>query len=128
MSQETPAPNARRSPRLKLPPMYTLVRVKPEGAERFRWTGYIYDISETGMRFEVDAPVEPGTRLEVRAMLPGIFHTTFNAAGTVVRIHDDDENAGPCRMGMIFDRFEADEDRLRLQDYLEASNATSMAA
>ncbi|MEX2212651.1 MAG: PilZ domain-containing protein [Phycisphaeraceae bacterium] len=128
MSQESPAADARRSPRLKLPPMYTLVRVKPEGAERFIWTGYIYDISETGMRFELDAPVEPGTKLEVRAMLPGIFHTTFNVTGTVVRIHDDDDNAGPCRMGLFFDQFNEVDDRMRLQDYLVASTAISLAA
>ena len=128
MPQESPERDARHSPRLKLPPMYTLVRVKPEGAERFRWTGYIYDISESGMRFELDAPVEPGTRLEVRAMLPGIFHTTFNARGMVVRIHDDDDAPAPCRMGMVFDSFEQEDDRMRLQDYLEASTATSLAA
>ena len=112
--------DSRQSVRVKLPAMYTLVRVKPVGAERFRWTGYIYDISSSGMRFELDAPVDPGIKLEVKAMLPGTQHTTIRAQGTVVRIHDDDQLPGPTRMGMTFDHF-IEEDQVRLANYLAAA-------
>jgi c-di-GMP-binding flagellar brake protein YcgR len=114
------ANDARGTTRVKLPPMYTLVRVKPEGAERYRWTGYIYDISSGGMRFELVAPVDPGIRLEVKAMLPGNLHTTIRAKGTVVRIHDDDNLPGPTRMGMMFDSF-VEDDKTKLEDYLDAA-------
>jgi c-di-GMP-binding flagellar brake protein YcgR len=108
---------ARGSSRLKLPAMYTLVRAKARGGSRFTWTGHIYDLSTTGMRFELDQALDPGTEIEVRAMLPGSIHTTFRATGRVVRIHDD-EWIGPTRMAMIFDHFSHSVDRQRLADYL----------
>jgi hypothetical protein len=115
--------DARQAPRLALPPMYTLVRVRPRGEERFCWTGHIYDISASGMRFELDEALPPGTEIEVRAMLPGTPHTTFNAAGHVVRRHDDPEDVGPARMGMSFDGFSQGGDQRRLAEYLEARKA-----
>ena len=66
--------------RLKLPPMYTLVRVRPAGTQRYCWTGHIYDISAAGMRFDLDQVLESGTIVEVRAMLPG-HTTTFQVSG-----------------------------------------------
>ncbi len=119
--------DSRRNNRVKLPAMYTLVRVKPVGSDRFRWTGYIYDISSSGMRFELDAPIDPGIKLEVKAMLPGIEHTTIRAQGTVVRIHDDDQLPGPTRMGMTFDRF-IEEDESRLNHYLDHATAPARIA
>ncbi len=115
------ADESRQYPRLRLPAMYTLVRVRPAGTERYLWTGYIYDISAVGMRFELDAALPPGTEVEVRAMLPGTEHTTFHATGRVVRIHDDTDEPGPVRMGMTFDKFVHHVDRRRLHDYLQHS-------
>lgn len=108
---------SRQNPRLKLPAMYTLARVRPSGHDRYCWTGHIYDISENGMRIELDQAIEPGTRLEVRAVLPGTWRTTFHVTGHVVRLHDEDE-LGPVRMGLVFDRFARDTDHLRLNAYL----------
>ena len=109
--------DSRESPRYAMPAMYTLLRVRPRGNERFCWTGYIYDISKVGMRFELDGPIEVGTEVEVRAMLPGSPHLIFNATGHVVRHHDDD-TAGPVRMGLVFDRFSHQSDRQKLESYL----------
>lgn len=117
---------ARVAPRLTLPAAYTLVRVKPEGGSRYRWTGHIYDISLSGMRFELDAPLPPGSQIEVRGMLPGMSHTTFRATGRVVRIHDDhDTDGGPTRMAMTFDKFQTSVDQRRLMDYLDSRGLTS---
>ncbi len=80
----------RTEPRLKLPAMYTLVRVRLAGEEYYRWTGHVYDVSLSGMRFELDEVITPGTEIEVRTMLPGHRHTLFRAFGRVVRIHDDE--------------------------------------
>ncbi|MEM9882746.1 MAG: PilZ domain-containing protein [Planctomycetota bacterium] len=118
----TPRPDApthaRRQPRLKVPAMYSLVRVRPAGADRYLWTGHIYDVSLTGMRFELDTALEPGTAVEVRGILPGQEHVTFRADGTVVRYHDDADEPGPLRMGMAFTRFHSETDETRLTDYL----------
>lgn len=121
-----PAGDSRRALRLKLPAMYTLVRVRlrlPETRrqrERYTWAGYIYDISETGMRFELDRMLDPGTELEVEGLLPGgAGSTTFRAKGRVVRIHDEaDDRFGPVRMAMAFDQFDTDEDRRHLAEYV----------
>jgi len=116
----TPA-ETRLTPRLRLAPMYTLLRVRRQGEKRFRWTGYIYDISRSGMRFELDEPLEPGTPVEVRAMLPGSQTTRFSASGRVVRLHDDADEPGPIRMGLQFEQFTTKEDRLKLTRYLSQS-------
>ena len=120
MSRANQAPaDARQSPRLKLPAMYTLVRAKPVGEERYCWTGYIYDISASGMRFELDAALSPGTQLEFRAMLPGADQTTVRALGRVVRQHDELHEPGPVRMGLTFERFAHHTDRRKLWSYLQ---------
>lgn len=113
--------NVRQHPRLRLPAMYTLVRVRLAGENRYRWTGHIYDISISGMRFKLDQALPAGTDIEVRGMLPGQTHILFHAVGRVVRIHDDhDADAfGPTRMGMMFDRFRTTCDHQRLAGYLE---------
>lgn len=107
--------------RLRLPAMYTLIRVRPAGAQRYRWTGHIYDISLSGMRFELDSALEPGTAVEVRAMLPGAQHTTIEAAGRIIRLHDDADEPGPVRMGMVIESFATAMDRGKLERYLEAA-------
>ena len=125
MSQAFESPEGRNTPRLRLPAMYTLVRVRPAGYPKFLWTGYIYDISTSGMRFELDVVLEPGTEIEVRAMLPGTNQVTFDACGKVVRIHDDEP--GPCRMGMTFDHFRHHADRRELHAYLEQTQWSQAA-
>lgn len=109
---------SRAYPRLKVPAMYSLVRVRPVGEERYLWTGHIYDVSLSGMRFELDHALEPGTAVEVRGILPGQSHVTFRASGTVVRFHDDSDEPGPTRMGMNFNSFHNETDETRLSDYL----------
>ena len=121
MSRANRSAESRQAPRLRLPAMYTLVRVRRRGDERYSWSGYIYDISNSGMRFELDSTLEPGTQIEVKAMLPGSPHTTFAASGHVVRRHDDSEDLGPTRMGMTFDSFAGRTDRRRLEDYISQS-------
>lgn len=119
----------RQSPRLRLPAMYTLIRLRRKGETRFNQTGYIYDISQTGMRFELDEPIEPGTQVEFRALLPGSQTTTFSATGTMVRMHDDINEPGPMRMAVEFDRFKTTIDRQKLSEYLEQrAPRLSMAA
>ncbi|MBB6431065.1 PilZ domain-containing protein [Algisphaera agarilytica] len=109
---------ARRQPRLKIPAMYSLVRVRPAGADRYCWTGHIYDVSLSGMRFELDQPLEPGTDIEVRGILPGQEHVTFQATGKIVRFHDEEPELGPTRMGMVFEQFHSEVDQDRLLGYL----------
>ena len=98
--------------------MYTFLRARPAGNDRYCWSGHIYDISASGMRFELDVSVDPGTELEIRAMLPGSSDTTVTAIGRVVRLHDDSDERGPVRMAIVFSEFAQHRDRLQLDTYL----------
>jgi c-di-GMP-binding flagellar brake protein YcgR len=114
--------DARKSPRLKLPPMYTVVQARPVGESRFRWTGYVYDISATGMRLELDEELAEGSQIEIRAVLPGSNkQTTVRATGRIVRRHEDPFDPGPVRMGLAFDDFGNQREQRRLADYLSRS-------
>lgn len=118
MSTPAQGSELRKHPRLSLPPMYTLVRVRPTGQASYKWTGHIYDISESGMRIELDNDVADGTVVDLRAMLPGVGHTTIRATARVVRRHDDVEDRGPVRMGVTFERFDQSQDRRTLREYI----------
>ena len=109
----------RQHPRIKVPAMYTLVRARVLGSSKYTWTGHIYDVSVGGMRFELDMPIEPGTQLELRGMLPGSGHTTFRAIGRVVRIHSEPNEMGPVILGLQFESFQSPMDRHRLAQYID---------
>ena len=129
-AKSTPVPpvaNVRRHARYKLPAMYTLVRMRYAGDKRYRWTGYIYDVSLSGLRFEMDDAIMPGSDVEIRAMLPGLDHVTFKATGHVVRIHDDCDEPGPVRMGLQFDSFPSEGDRDLLLGYLSSQSERLVA-
>ena len=65
------ATDRRRHPRYLLPSMYTSVDVRPLSSDEYQWSGHAYDISLGGLRFELDHPIEPGTRVAIRIELPG---------------------------------------------------------
>ncbi|XAL99709.1 PilZ domain-containing protein [Phycisphaeraceae bacterium D3-23] len=115
-----PESSQRSEPRLKLPAAYTLVRARVIGSSKYTWTGHLYDISVTGMRFELDMPLDIDAQIEVRGMLPGKDHTSFRATGRVVRLHSDEEDLGPAVMGMMFEQFRSPMDYQRLLAYLRA--------
>lgn len=111
----------RQFPRYILPSMYTAVEVRPIDAERFQWKGHAYDISRGGMRFELDRPIEPGSKIAVRLQLPGAQNLPPSerrpvyAFANVVWIEEDDlASGGPVRMACVFSRFvmPGDEERL----------------
>ena len=116
----------RRTRRLTLQAMYTSVRVRVHGGRLFDQTGHIYDVSTGGMRFELDRSVEPGSRVDVQATLPGAKPTRINLSGHVVRFHEPGES-GPVRMGMVFDGAIRSADRRRLADYLYAHGSPPAA-
>lgn len=109
----------RQQPRLKVSAAYSMLRVRMAGETDYRWNGHIYDVSMSGMRFEIDDALEPGTRVEVRGLLPGQNNAQFSATGRIVRYHDEGPEAGPTRMGMVFEEFSTRTDESRLAHYLD---------
>ncbi|MFN3165814.1 MAG: PilZ domain-containing protein [Phycisphaeraceae bacterium] len=118
----------RQHPRIKVPALYTLVRARVLGSEKYTFTGHIYDVSVGGMRMGLDMPVETNTRLEVRGMLPGGGHTTFRAIGRVARIHSDANDRGPVILGVQFESFRSPMDRHRLSQYIAARSRAQATA
>ncbi|HBS28646.1 MAG TPA: hypothetical protein DEB06_04145 [Phycisphaerales bacterium] len=128
------ASDRRRHPRYLLPSSYTAVEARPMDSESFDWKGHAYDISEGGMRFELDHPVEPGTRIAVRIQLPGAEFLRLTERrpvyvfANVVWIEEDDlDQPGPVRMACVFHRFVMPGDKERLCKRL-ASGRFSLAA
>ena len=115
-----PCAEKRVHPRHKLPAMYSMIRVRIADRPSEMAQGHIYDVSRSGLRFELDHPIDPGTRVDIRAMLPGFQHASIVARGTVVRIHDDHDEPGPVRMGLRFDGFADGFYEARFDDYLAA--------
>ncbi len=111
------ADEGRAAPRATLPPMYTLLRAKRPGDDKYPWAGHLYDVSMTGMRFELDEALKTGEQLQVRAMLPGHEHVTIRVEGRVARMHED--GPGPVRMGLLIERFLGPHDRRKLTAYLQ---------
>jgi hypothetical protein len=124
----------RRFPRYVLPSMYTSIAVRPMECEGFQWEGHAYDISEGGMRFEIDEPVAPGTQIAIRIELPGAHslriaerRPVYVMANVVWLEEEDLEQAGPVRMACVFKQFVQPGDRERLMARLK-SGRYSLAA
>lgn len=122
--------NRRRYQRFTLQPMYTPVAVglvDDDGtwSERLDIEGHAYDISEGGIRFELDRPVKPGTKIAMQITLPtagdndvGPGRSIFVFA-TVVWLEDEDV-AGPVRTAAVFNHFARVGDKERLLRYFAA--------
>lgn len=104
----------RQHSRRRLLPMYTPVTVQQiEDLKIGRLEGHAYDISETGVRIELDEPVEVGRTVALHIQLPGQTTEVF-VAGEVVWVNDVDDDPGPRRLALRFTDFLTDGDRSRL--------------
>lgn len=111
--------NRRRYERFALSPAYTPVAVKLLADDTFQFEGHAYDISEAGLRFELDQPIDPGTPIAIEVILPGGLRSSSDenrvcAMGNVVWTADDADEPGPVRMAAAFTRFARAGDKERL--------------
>lgn len=115
--------NRRRFERFQLPAAYTEVKVCHAFGEAKDWlVGHAYDVSEAGIRIELDEEIPAGSPVRIRLTLPvgeiplNGGETTaceIEAEGTIVWA-DDDDAAGPVRLAASFARFPRAGDRERL--------------
>jgi len=124
----------RRHQRYVLPSMYTAIAVRPLDSDKYKWEGHAYDISEGGLRFEIDHPIPTGTQVAVRVQLPGASSLRASerrpvyAFANVVWLEEDDvDGGGPVRMACVFTRFVQPGDKERLLARLK-SGRYSLAA
>jgi PilZ domain len=116
--------------RFSLQPGYSRMVVQPIHSPECLWEGHAYDISVGGVRFELDEPLDPGSKIAMRIDLPNSSvhrHTgrrSIFAFGRVLRLCPDDEEfgrgIGPMRMAAIFTQFARDEDHAMLMQYLSS--------
>ncbi len=114
----SPEVERRNHARYELPSMYTTVCVvDADGAERCG--GHAYDISQGGMRFELDDALEPGSTVQIRIDLPGGNDRTVLADVNILWVEEEDvELEGPVRMAGSFAGFSNEEDATRLKKML----------
>ena len=60
----------RTQPRFSLPIGYTPIAIRMPEDKFFTLEGHAYDISRGGVQFELDRPLEPGTRVALKIELP----------------------------------------------------------
>ncbi|MDX9910610.1 MAG: PilZ domain-containing protein [Phycisphaerales bacterium] len=133
MNQPHPT-NRRQHERFVTPPMYTPISVRLLDEERYGRTGHAIDVSEGGIRFELDDPIDPGTPIAIRIDLPlpllaqdaGPGRAVF-ALGNVIWADDDDVAGGPVTHAVAFTRFARAGDRERLVRALTRSRAQRAA-
>lgn len=116
----THGPENRRScRRLRVPPMYTAVTARrgTGDAAASDLHGHVYDISEHGVRIELDQPLQPGERVALMLDLPGATEPV-NASACVIWVNDAQDDPGPRRMALCFTSFTQRADRRRLIDFL----------
>jgi hypothetical protein len=117
----------RQHERYVLPHMYTAMAIIHSRALRLeRLEGHAYDISESGIRFELDEPLPPGEEIAFQLELPA-GAGTVSGTGRVVRLFDELDDPGPRRMAIAITRYNTCDDRIRLLD-LFASGRLQRAA
>ena len=117
----------RQHERFSLAPMYSEVTVqRVENLSINRLGGHAYDISESGVRIELDEALEVGQGVALHMSLPGQDTPMFVAAD-VVWVNDEVDDPGPRRMALRFTDFLMETERDRLLAYL-ANTASKRAA
>ena len=61
--------------------------------------GHAYDVSESGLRLELDSALPVGTPVDVELHMPGLG-SAIHLVGRVARVFDEIDDPGPRRMGM----------------------------
>lgn len=109
----------RSHPRFMLEPMYTPVAARLLDSENFDIEGAAYDISEGGLRFELDRPIAPGSKIALQITLPNLDNRDIGPGrsifvfANVIWLEDEDDPA-PYRMAAVFTHFARAGDRERL--------------
>ncbi len=118
MSATTSPIDRRAYQRFTLMPMYTTVEAtRPARYADRALMGHAYDISETGVRIELDEALEPGESIAIQLMLPGAT-SRVTASADVVWVNDEADDPGPRRMALRFTNFHSDQDHDGLLGYL----------
>ncbi|MBL4590800.1 MAG: PilZ domain-containing protein [Phycisphaerales bacterium] len=119
--------NRRQHERFLVNPGYTstCVRIHPD-EETFTRSGHIYDLSEGGVCFELDIPIEPGSTVSMQIDLPGLAGPEDIGPGRAVFVTGnvvwcDIEEPGAAKMALAITRYDRAGDKERLIRALSAN-------
>jgi Tfp pilus assembly protein PilZ len=117
----------RQHERFRLSPMYSPVTVQHvEGLRMQVLDGHAYDVSESGVRLELDQALQIGERVALLLQIAG-EERGIGITAQVVWVNPEEDDPGPRRMAMRFLTFSAGSDRRRLIDYIRSGLAPSAA-
>ena len=117
----------RRHDRFELVPMYTSVTVQSVANLQMRTrVGHAYDLSESGVRLELDEALEEGERVTVHLGLPG-EQWSITATAEVIWVNAEIDDPGPRRMALSFIAYSSPGDRARLMRFLGSGMAPRAA-
>ena len=85
---------------------YTDIVVHRHDPEKPSLRGHTYDVSLSGMRLELDAPLEAGEFVKLEICLPKFHDKPVHVSGRAIRFCDPGE-FGPIRMGVMFTHFDS---------------------
>lgn len=109
--------NRRDVTRVSVTAAYSSVAVTADGSLE-PLSGHIYDISEKGLRFEVDRALPVGSLVELELLVPP--EESIRVTARVVRVYDEADDPGPRRMGAEFTGFDSPGDEERLEGLLDS--------
>lgn len=113
--------------RFVLPPMYAPITIQRIDLGSLRpLEGHAYDISERGLRFELDEVPELNEVVAFRLTLP-LGDVVVSGIGRVIWVADEADDPGPRRIGLAIEAFENEDDAARLV-WLFGSGALRRAA
>ena len=110
--------NRRQFERFAVNPGYTSAGVRQHPDQTtFETEGHIFDISEGGVCFELDIPIEPGNTISMRIDIPD--HVGDTGPGRAVFVTGnvvwcDIEEPGPAKMAMVITRYDREGDKQRM--------------
>jgi len=122
----------RRHARFRLATAYTPVSVRPPGSDAFDVEGHAYDLSESGVRFDIDRLLEPGTPVAMQITLPCTDDADLGPGRAVLVFANlvwvaDREDPGPWRAAAVFTEFARAGDRERLVKHIASGRYRTAA-
>lgn len=81
--------------------------------------GHAYDVSESGLKFELEQGIRVGEPLDLELHMPGAGGVV-RLTGRVVRVFDELDDPGPCRMAVQVDSFHNEAHRARLLGHIRS--------
>lgn len=114
--------NRRIHGRRRLAPMYTSVTAMLGDQPEAVLHGHAYDISQGGVRVELDEPIDAGRTVELHLGLPGEI-ASLQARADVVWVNDAVDDPGPRRMALKFTEFKTASDQQRLAMFISSRRA-----